>query len=184
MIMKYVIMFMLIISMYCCNNDSIQQNYVTVKPLIINDQLFFPLGYPDMNGYHDANPFGNITSRGFHLGADLNKDGGGDNDLGDTIFSIGHGRIVDSRNPLIVILHRIGENDYILSGYYHCNENFVAEGDTVQPGTPIGTVGKKNTTLAHLHFEILTDTTKRTGFYGKDDYCVDPIKFISNFNSN
>jgi len=154
------------------------------------------LQYPvDMSKYYDANPYGNITKYGIHLGSDLNKYGPVNCDLGDTIYCIGSGMVIECSDPLIVILHRIETDsmNYIISSYYHCDTIFVTPNDYVSKGQPIALIGKKWAYTAHLHFEILTDTTQRREFYFDkdsrvDDYrklsCIDPMKFIKEYKPN
>jgi murein DD-endopeptidase MepM/ murein hydrolase activator NlpD len=149
-----------------------------------NHRFGMPLNYPSGKGYYDANPFGNITKYGKHLGSDLNKLGGGDNDYRDTIYSIGYGVVVLSTGALVAILHKTISQDtsFIVSSYFHCDTIFVHDGKYVTAGEPIALVGKKYTNKAHLHFEILTDTTKTNGFYGDLPCCIDPVKYINNYN--
>ena len=152
------------------------------RRILITQDFKFPLGYPDLKGYHDAKPFGTNG----HLGCDLNKDGGGNNDLGDTIRAIGHGFVSISAEARICLVHKtnIEQYPYITSVYFHCDEVFVEYGEFVYQGQPIGTVGNKLTHYAHLHFEIITDTTSYLGggFYGYNTgACVDPVEFINKY---
>lgn len=161
-----------IISYSQCDN-------VAYMSIPLTEHFGFPLGYPDMNGYYNANPFLNITSHGKHLGADLNKDG--DSDLGDTIYSIGNGRVWTASPPLIVILHRTTDPKYpiIRALYYHSSVCFVDNLEVVTAGQPIALVGKVQTVYAHLHFAIITDLTSRFIFYEEDpEGYIDPVKFI------
>lgn len=163
--------------------DDSQYPVMCDKRWPINYKLGFPVGYPNMKGYHDANPFGNVTSNGYHLGADLTKPG--NEDYRDTIYSIGDGEVRESGGALIAIKHHLVTDQFIISSYFHCDTIFVNYCDIVKAGQPIGLVGKKFTKAAHLHFEILTDTTRRAMFYGADEKGnVDPVKFINSFNKN
>jgi len=151
----------------------IQHRYI---PLAKN--FGYPLGYPDFEGYHDAKPFGEP-----HLGADFNGIEGGDSDWGDTIKSIGNGVVTYSSGCLLNIMHRTMDKDIpiITSIYYHCDTLFVQENDIVEAGQVIALVGKKDTHVAHLHFEIATDTNNVGGFYGSDTTgYMNPVTFIEN----
>jgi len=152
-----------------------------IPSILVTEDFKFPLGYPDLQGYHDAKAFG-VNN---HLGCDLNKDGNGNNDLGDTIKAIGYGFVTISSEARIVLMHRtkIEKHPYILSVYFHCDKLLVDYGELVIPGQPIATVGKKFTTLAHLHFEIVTDLSiEAGGFYGEDNTgFLDPVKFINKY---
>ncbi|NLJ89176.1 MAG: M23 family metallopeptidase [Epulopiscium sp.] len=59
------------------------------------------------------------------------------------------------------------EGGYIIK-YAHCNEIFVKEGDRVEQGQIVASIG--NTGLStgyHLHYTIL-----------KDEVCIDPVDFV------
>jgi murein DD-endopeptidase MepM/ murein hydrolase activator NlpD len=154
-----------------------------------NHFLFYPNGDTILTPYTDANSFGSITKWGRHLGADINKPG--DKELGDTIYSIGSGAIITADGALIAILHRLKGNEYIISSYYHCDTLFISRNDLyVSRREPIGLMGKRYAQTAHLHFEIIKDTTRTNGFYDEPDTgidfsaWVDPIKFIKEYNKN
>ena len=67
----------------------------------------------------------------------------------------------------VVILHQDGKS-LITSLYAHLKESSVKEGDFVDTGDTIGTVGLTGrTTGAHLHFELHTN-----------EKAIDPIKFF------
>lgn len=91
------ILFYLIALQSCLStkDESYAQLNILQEPIHLRDNLpinnifGFPVDYPNMKGYRDVNPYGNITKYGKHLGSDLSKPG--DSDLGDTIYSIGYG---------------------------------------------------------------------------------------------
>ena len=161
--------------------ETIKESIHLRDNLPIIHELGFPVGYPDMDGYTNVNPFGNKTRSGIHCGCDFNKPG--NTDLGDTIYAIGDGMIIETYDAYIGILHHMHSKTYpyVISVYYHCNEIFVENNQFVTGGQPIGTIGKKYTKTAHLHFEILTDTTKRDAYYNNIEYCIDPVKFINSY---
>jgi murein DD-endopeptidase MepM/ murein hydrolase activator NlpD len=163
--------------------------FSTIKSQAINYSLVFPVeGNTYLKDYYNANPYGNITKYGKHLGVDLTKPG--NDDYRDTIYSIGYGVVKESIDALITIVHkvRIDTVFYIVSSYFHCDTLFVTPGEYVTKKQPIGLIGKKYTKEAHLHFEILLDTTKACGFYweheGNETSCIDPVKFINFYNNN
>ena len=189
--MKYILILILVILSACTDNnmDEVEKlkakKIVTVERPIIKmrfiplaEHFGFPLGYPDGEGYYDANPF---RTDG-HLGADLNGLGGGDTDFGDTIKAIGNGVVLDGFiNSALYIMHRTTDKNLpvIKSFYYHCDTVFVKENDIVKAGQVIALVGKTDTEIAHLHFEIIIDTSTVSRFYDSDTTgYMNPITFI------
>lgn len=155
----------------------------------IADGFDYPVGKPDAASYYKA--------RGFypngHLGEDWNGKGGGNTDLGDAIYSIAHGVVVFSEDyrlgwgNVVIIRHayreKNGQINFIDSLYGHLQKRLVKEGDRVQRGEKIGTMGcgPYNMYLCHLHFEIrknLSVGMNRSKF--KRDYSVyySPTQFI------
>ncbi len=52
---------------------------------------------------------------------------------------------------------------------------------TVTDGQQIALISKKDTNVAHLHFEIVTDTNHVAGFYGNDiSRFINQVTFIEN----
>lgn len=145
-----------------------------------NNYLVYPVNILTKGGYTNANPYGHINSIGFHLGVDLSKPG--NTDYRDTIYSIGYGTVISSYDAMVAIKHELRNHSPIVSSYYHCDTIFVKEGKKVKVGQPIALIGKKYTTLAHLHFEISLDTNRIASFYGEPQwYNTDPIKFIKKY---
>ncbi len=125
------------------------------------DGFDFPVGKPDGFGYYKA--------RGFwpngHLGEDWNGRGGGNSDLGDPVYAIGHGVVVFSTDHrmgwgnVVIIRHAYrasnGRVRYIDSLYGHLDKRLVNLHDRIKRGQQIGTIGtNRGMYLAHLHFEI------------------------------
>ncbi len=119
------------------------------------------VGKPDAKGYHKARGF----SPNGHMGEDWNGDGGGDTDLGDPIYAIGHGVVVFSDNVhsgwgnVIIIRHAYRENDgrinMVDSLYGHLLVRKFNVGAVVERGQLIATMGTNNGMYpAHLHLEV------------------------------
>ena len=119
---------------------------------------------------------------GYPLGSTyFNSIEGGGSDLGDTIYSIGNGVVSYSSDALLNIMHRTTDTKIpiITSIYDHCDTLFVRENEIVKAGQSIALVGKKDTDVTHLHFEITTDTSYVGGFYDNDTTgFINPVTFI------
>lgn len=132
--------------------------------------------------------FGDKTDYGFHEADDLNKNGGGNIDLGQPLYAIAKGQITSvhthTGSPTFgKHLHlkiNVGGKDYWVH-YAHCNDIFVSEGEIVEEGQKIATVGNTGTIYAHCHFAI---KNQPTGIDGLAKVQADlakwesPIKFI------
>ncbi len=107
--------------------------------------------------------------KAWHPGEDWNGRGGGDTDLGDPIYAISHGRVVEfgdyppSWGNIVLIEHALPDGSRVWSQYAHLDRILVKRvGQTVRRGQQIGTMGKGAKTdkyprgrwIAHLHFEI------------------------------
>ncbi|MDC0049561.1 M23 family metallopeptidase [Verrucomicrobia bacterium] len=158
--------------------DSINQTFSTIflliffaltgKTLSVSDYaeilpatgFDFPVGAPDAQGYYKA--------RGFwpngHVGEDWNGKGGGNSDLGDPVYAIGQGIVVQSRDVrrgwgnVIIIRHAFidknGAAKLLDSLYAHLDSRNVVLNQIVKRGQKIGTIGNnRGMYLAHLHFE-------------------------------
>lgn len=105
-------------------------------------------------GFGDGRIFnGQVSSR--HMGLDLNGN------VGDTVRAAERGvvALVDDfllAGNIVYLVHGGG----LLSGYFHLSRQLVAEGDTVEAGTPIGLVGATGrVTGPHLHWVVRYGTT-------------------------
>ena len=154
------------------------------------DGFDFPVGRPEAVGYHKARGF---TPNG-HLGEDWNGDRGGDTDLGDPIFVIGHGIVVLARDVrggwgnVVIVRHAYreptegGAVKMIDSLYGHLDTMLVHEGQQVVRGQQIATMGTAHGMYdAHLHFEIRKNIT--VGMYRSAfprDFTIyhDPTQFV------
>jgi len=156
-----------------------------VPPWIAYD-LVYPVNHGVMDGYLDAQSFGNYNKfhKMIHLGADISSTVPGDEDLGDTICSIGRGIVITQWSNVVMIMHKT-LNGFIVSQYRHCMEIFVTEGQYVDKAQPIARIGNEwGLYQAHLHFEIRTDINLDVeGGYGDPTGYVDPMEFIKNFKN-
>lgn len=120
------------------------------------------------NGWYIATKFAEEYPLGIHTGEDWNGNGGGDTDLGQPVYSIGHGRVIYAQmasgpyGNIVVIEHYYLENGQrkrIFSQYDHLQEMRVVKDQLVKRRDPIGTIGKGHRDVypAHLHFEIRKD---------------------------
>ena len=154
------------------------------------DGFDFPVGRPDAVGYHKARGF---TPNG-HLGEDWNGDGGGDTDLGDPIYVIGHGIVVLARDVrggwgnVVIVRHAYrdpaeGEAVKMIDSLYgHLDTILVHEGQQVTRGQQIATMGTAHGLYdAHLHFEIRKNITVgmyRSAFARDFTIYHDPTQFL------
>lgn len=157
----------------------------------------YPVGIPDAKEYYKAQKFNEENAHfgySYHLGDDWNGIGGGNTDLGDTIYAIGDGFVDSSKyhvpgwGNVIMIRHKYMEKDssqQIVSLYAHLKERFVKPKTYVQKGMPIGTMGTADGLYtAHLHFEIRSDRSLPIGpGYASSKNLkgyLDPSLFIKN----
>lgn len=155
-----------------CAPDGVQtttsENTEHTSPLPIEQadtlwatQFDFPVGPPNGKGYYNAQGFG----ENIHLGDDWNGTGGGNTDLGDTVYAIANGYISQAEDMaggwgnVLRIIHYLPKNHEfapaVESLYAHLDEMFVKAGAWVTIGDPIGTIGNANGRYyAHLHLEL------------------------------
>ena len=125
----------------------------------IADGFDQPVGKPDGEGYY--------LSRGFlsyHPGEDWDGLKGGNTDLGDPVYAIGHGYVTFARDArmgwgnVVLIRHIFMENGQLRtvdSMYAHMDRILVREGQQITRGQQVGTIGTNHGMyVAHLHFEI------------------------------
>lgn len=164
----------------------------SLSPLPLADGFDFPLGPPDGKGYYNAQPFGN----NLHLGDDWNGAGGGNTDLGDTIYSIGLGKVVFAEDigggwgKVVRVVHRTdsaSEEAQVEALYAHMDTIWVQKGQILQRGEALGTVGNADGMYyAHLHLEIRSKPGMPIGGgYSHDtkDY-LNPTAFIKKNRPN
>ncbi len=152
------------------------------------DGFDFPVGKPDADQYYKA--------RGFrpngHLGEDWNGINGGNSDLGDPVWNIGHGLVVlakdmrSSWGKSVIVRHIYLEGKKLVtvdSMYTHLDRIDVKVGQQVTRGEQLGTIGtNRGMYTAHLHFEMrknLAIGMNRFAFSrGLENY-IDPTPFIA-----
>ena len=130
----------------------------------ICDGFDFPVGKPNGDGYYRSRGLRLKSPR--HLGEDWNGNAGGDSDLGDPIYSIGHGVVTyaaDARGAwggVVIVRHafRDPKSGKVLccqSLYGHLKDIDVILGQLVLRGTKVGTMGNNRGMYpAHLHAEL------------------------------
>lgn len=150
------------------------------------DGFDFPVGKPDAKNYFRAVKFG----QRLHLGEDWNGIHGGNSDLGDPVYSIGHGYVSISEHlccgwgNIIRVIHKMPyghEHDYIESVYAHLHNMEVRAGDLVRRGDKIGTIGTADGKYsAHLHLELRSFIGMNIGpGYSEDNFgYLNPTPYI------
>jgi murein DD-endopeptidase MepM/ murein hydrolase activator NlpD len=118
-------------------------------PRLWTDEIVLPRASRVTSGFGGGREFnGRISSR--HMGLDLQGA------PGDTVTAAARGvvALVDSfllAGNIVYLNHGGG----LLSGYFHLSRQLVAQGDTVEAGTPIGLVGATGrVTGPHLHWVV------------------------------
>lgn len=128
------------------------------------DGFDFPVGKPNGDGYYKARGLRLKSPR--HLGEDWNGNGMGDSDLGDPVYSIGHGVVTyasDARGAwggVVIVRHafRDPKSGKVLccqTLYGHLKDIDVELGQLVLRGHKVGTIGNNRGMYpAHLHAEL------------------------------
>jgi len=143
----------------------------------------FPVGKPNAVGYYNAQPFGDNN----HLGDDWNAETGVNSDLGDPIYSVAVGKVVfaedlaGSWRNVIRVVHYLPNGLTYESVYAHCENINAKDGDWVDKGEQIATIGNANGIyLAHLHLEIRDSVGMVIGggYSENQTGYIDPTAFI------
>lgn len=135
-----------------------------------------------------GNGFGVKTDYGFHEANDINLNGGGNIDLGQSLFAVADGEITSvhqhTGSPTfgkhLHLKFNIDGKDY-WAHYAHCDTILVTEGTKVKKGDKIATCGNSGTTFAHLHFAIKNQPTGVDGLAKTSEDLKkweNPIEFI------
>ena len=132
--------------------------------------------------------FGQKTDYGSHEAVDLNDNLGGNNDLGKPLYAIAKGIVTSVHNH--TTKPSFGKHLHIkIDGkwgtryvhYAHCDTVLVKEGDTVEEGQQVATVGNSGTVWAHCHLALKKEPTGIDAIAKTLDDLKkweDPIKFI------
>ncbi|HEV2840167.1 MAG TPA: M23 family metallopeptidase [Chthoniobacterales bacterium] len=147
----------------------------------------FPIGSENGALAYNAQRF----TENRHLGDDLNGIGGENSDLGDPIYAIADGRVLQAGEGgpgwgnIIIVLHAYQENGarkFVQSYYAHVETILVEPRQYVRRGEQIATIGTANGKYwAHLHFEMREFTAPFIGPGYRDDTAgwIDPSAFIA-----
>lgn len=201
--MKAIYHFLLLTTLWlsACNSPS-QETALSDQPVVkdalpmlqahlksaipLADGFDFPLGPPHGKGYYNAQPFG----KNLHLGDDWNGVGGGNTDLGDTIYSIGRGKVVFAKDVaggwgnVVRVVHRTDSTSnlpQVEALYAHMDTIWVKPNQILQRGEPLGTVGNAGGIYyAHLHLEIRSKLGMPIGggYNHETEGYLDPSSFI------
>lgn len=151
----------------------------------VSETFVYPVNHGEnLNGYTEAfGFFQKNRAGGVHLGTDISKPG--EEDFGDTLYSISNGRVILVLADILMVLHKT-EGKFLVSVYRHCNEIFVKQEQYINAAQTVGTIGNCNGTYtAHLHLELRNNTTLKieTGYaFTKQPGYLNPIKFIKDYS--
>ena len=130
------------------------------NPTYISNQFDFPVGKPDGTNYFKAQEFGESK----HLGEDWNGVSGGNTDLGDPVYSVSNGYVTFAEHVccgwgnIVRVVHKFPDHPeypYVESFYAHLDVMNVKEGEFIQRGQLLGTIGTADGKYsAHLHLEM------------------------------
>ncbi len=158
------------------------------NPRYITRGFDYPVGKPNADNYYLASKFGNNN----HLGEDWNGRGGGNSDLGDPVYAIGNGVVTVAKDiccgwgNVVRVVHKLEghpEFKYLESVYAHLDRIDVFEGQLLEKGQTLGSIGTAHGTyVAHLHLELRDFLDMKMGpGYSKDwEGYLDPSEFIRN----
>jgi murein DD-endopeptidase MepM/ murein hydrolase activator NlpD len=168
-IVRVPVVIFLVLILSCCSSSTKQKEptlsvkeIITEEPVEIDSSKIaysfdFPVGKPDAKGYYDYQGF----TKNNHLGEDWNGVGGGNTDLGDTIYAIGNGIVTYAEDfkggwgNTVRIVHELPDGKCYESIYTHCDTLLTSKSTWLQKGEPIGTIGTANGQYyAHLHLEL------------------------------
>jgi peptidase M23-like protein/integrin beta-like protein/dockerin type I repeat protein len=151
------------------------------NPGSVTEELF------DNDGWYNAQDVGDgnneILKSGetvYHTGEDWNSDKGGNRDVGEPIYAIGHGEVIgieakttrdgkSSVGSVIILKHLLADGGNIFSVYLHVDPVCGLEiGDQVARGQIIGSISDISVFPPHLHFEIRTTQVEKKSPQVKD----------------
>ena len=117
--------------------------------------------YGDSRDYGWREPIPSLCRKGKTRYCNKHWHGGEDYPYpnGTEIYVLQSGKVVEKGNWTLKIKHDDGSK----TRYVHCDQFFVGEGDRIESGTLIGTVGNKGpSTNPHLHFEYWEPNNNKT----------------------
>lgn len=136
----------------------------------------YPVGKPNGDGYYKSRGLRLKTPR--HMGEDWNGNGGGNSDLGDPVYTIGHGLVTYANDAkgrwgkVVIVRHafrdpRSGKVLCCQTLYAHLDRIDVQLGQLVRRGDQVGTIGTNNGMFtAHLHAELHFNVLANCGQQG------------------
>jgi len=192
--MKFITLIAALLLLQACRDAASQRPEQSFSPSdeFVYDTAYrasrfdFPVGKPDAKGYYNAQKFGKNT----HLGDDWNGLGGGNTDLGDTVYAIANGYITFAEDiyggwgNVVRILHQLPPGkpyDQVESLYAHLDTIFAQPQSYVRIGTPVGTIGTNHGQYyAHLHLELrhIAGLPIGGGYSTDTTGYLDPTRFI------
>ena len=127
-----------------------------------------------------------------HPGIDVNLAGtSGDADLGYPVVAVAPGRVVHSARHrvwgnIVLLEHDLPGLGRTWTQYAHLAHRAVSEGDWVEAGEPVGSLGKGDPTrpfLAHLHFEVRRSPIPPDAWPGRNrayilEHYLDPVAWL------
>ena len=149
----------------------------------ISNGFDFPVGKPNANGYYNAQKF----QENNHLGDDWNGVGGGNSDLGDSIYAIANGYISETKDyeggwgNVVRIVH-LYDGKLYESLYAHCDTIVVEQNQFIKKGEQFATIGNCNGAYyAHLHLELRdsVDLDIGGGYSTDTTGYLNPTEFIT-----
>ena len=140
------------------------------------DGFDYPVGKPNGDGYYRSRGLRLSVPR--HMGEDWNGNSGGNSDLGDPVYTIGHGLVTyaaDARGrwgKVVIVRHafrepKTGKVLCCQTLYGHLDRIDVKLGQIVKRGDQVGTIGtNRGMYPAHLHAELHFNVLANCGQQG------------------
>ena len=128
------------------------------------DGFDYPVGKPNGDGYYKSRGLRLNVPR--HMGEDWNGNGGGNTDLGDPVYTVGHGLVTYAADAkgrwgkVVIVRHafrepKTGKVLCCQTLYGHLDRIDVKLGQIVRRGDQVGTLGSNRGMYpAHLHTEL------------------------------
>lgn len=178
--------FLTLMACFASESNTDYQQLFADNPAYVAQAFDYPVGKPDAKGYYNAQKF----TENNHLGDDWNGTGGGNTDLGDPVYVIGHGYVSEAYNAgggwgnVVRVIHQYKidqKHFWVESLYAHLDTILVTRGQWIKKGESIGTIGNANGQYyAHLHLEIrrVLDLPLGGGYSSDTTGYLDPTQFI------